>query len=141
MLGPSLVEGGVAAEFHRRLLDALRFAAIEHALDELLVIVAERFMHIGAEQHVAGPRARQAEQPGRHQVHLHDRAVESQHEIGDGRQQVQIVEIRLFAFGLHALRAEDAIVEQRRGWPRHVAVPGGIRSSTTQAARRMLSRD
>ena len=69
-------------------LDALGLATIEHALHELLVIVTERLVDIGTEQHVAGPFPRQAEQFGRHQVHLHDDAIETQHEIGDGRQQV-----------------------------------------------------
>ncbi|MNS71871.1 hypothetical protein D3C72_1052620 [compost metagenome] len=69
-------------------LDALGLAAIEHALNELFVIAAERLVHKRTEQHVAGTPARQAEQLGRHQVDLQDHAIEAQHEIGDGRQQV-----------------------------------------------------
>ena len=83
----ALARTGTGRQLHLQLY-ALGLDAIEHALHELLVIVTKGLVDIGTEQHVARSFPRQAKQFGRHQVHLHDDAIETEHEIGDGGQQV-----------------------------------------------------
>jgi hypothetical protein len=102
------ITGAVAGASH---LDALaaRRAAVDGGLEEDVELLAQGTAHEVAEAVPADGRARHPEQLRPGHVGLQDAAVEGDHEIAAGRQQVEFVEVRLFLFVAQPLRADAAV--------------------------------